>query len=422
MMMHTKHTKHKGEEIGCRTSYMILYPDLYISIILASYIVTREDTSFSAELVFSGIQDKEYQEATSWIDCEIRNVDPDKFSYIVLIKDMKKCVAEENEEVYLYPNEKFWVEARTCQKGYKVTLLEIFGLAVPVFVMMMSKVAFYTLITYFAASMGTLTLATHQVMVQTFLMCSVWGGPLSQTAQSFMPEFLYGLKWSLAKDMKKCVAEKNEEVYLYPDEKFRIEVRTCQKGYNVTLLEIFGLAAPVFVMMMSKVAFYTHYIFCYVDGNTHLGCSSLTVQHNFVNLKVEDLQKNEWCSSKFISFNQNLNPTSFLLEQCNGDNGRQNSANIFVGGFILGGIVVGTLGCIYAPQVQMLLKSLVIIGGILRLFSEVVGTSLPLLFPNFFTPDQTIIREAGQDLKSFSLSDWNFNDLVSFLTLRATIP
>ncbi|XP_031251890.1 protein DETOXIFICATION 46, chloroplastic-like [Pistacia vera] len=126
--------------------------------------------------------------------------------------------------------------------------------------MMMSKVAFYTLITYFAASMGTLTLATHQVMVQTFLMCSVWGGPLSQTAQSFMPEFLYGLKWSLA-----------------------------------------------------KVAFYTHYIFCYVDGNTHLGCSSLTVQHNFVNLKVEDLQKNEWCSSKFISFNQNLNPTSFLV-------------------------------------------------------------------------------------------------------------
>ncbi|KAJ0074871.1 hypothetical protein Patl1_33586 [Pistacia atlantica] len=138
------------------------------------------------------------------------------------------------------------------------------------------------------------------------------------------------------------------------------------------------------------------------------------------------------------------------LHLYNGDDGRQNSANIFVGGFILGGIVVGTVGCIYAPQdfdglfaysslvvyglwlvhcseilltrVQMLLKSLVIIGGILGLFSAVVGTSLPLLFPNFFTPDQTIIREAGQDLKSFSLSDWNFNDLISFLTLRATIP
>ncbi|XP_044488721.1 protein DETOXIFICATION 46, chloroplastic-like isoform X2 [Mangifera indica] len=78
-------------------------------------------------------------------------------------------------------------------------LLEILGLAAPVFVMMMSKVAFYTLITYFATSMGTLTLAAHQVMVQTFLMCSVWGEPLSQTAQSYMPEFLYGITRNLAK-------------------------------------------------------------------------------------------------------------------------------------------------------------------------------------------------------------------------------
>ncbi|KAJ0077484.1 hypothetical protein Patl1_36537 [Pistacia atlantica] len=123
-------------------------------------------------------------------------------------------------------------------------LLEIFGLAAPVFVMMISKVAFYTLITYFATSMGTLTLAAHQVMVQTFLMCSVWGEPLSQTAQSFMPEFLYGITRSLAK-------------------------------------------------------------------------------------------------------------------------------------------------------ARMLLKSLVIIGGILGLFLAAVGTSVPLLFPNFFTPDQTIVREVS---------------------------
>ncbi|KAK1325753.1 hypothetical protein QJS10_CPA01g00237 [Acorus calamus] len=35
------------------------------------------------------------------------------------------------------------------------------------------------------------------------------------------------------------------------------------------------------------------------------------------------------------------------------DGGRSSSANsasIFVGGFILGGIIVGTLGCVYAPQ------------------------------------------------------------------------
>ncbi|KAL5705998.1 hypothetical protein ACHQM5_024216 [Ranunculus cassubicifolius] len=34
------------------------------------------------------------------------------------------------------------------------------------------------------------------------------------------------------------------------------------------------------------------------------------------------------------------------------DGGRPGSASIFVGGFILGGIVVGTLGCVYAPQIS----------------------------------------------------------------------
>ncbi|KAK3195395.1 hypothetical protein Dsin_026705 [Dipteronia sinensis] len=78
-------------------------------------------------------------------------------------------------------------------------LLEIFGIAAPLFVMMISKVAFYTLIIYFATSMGTITLAAHQVLIQTFMMCTVWGEPLSQTAQSFMPEFLYGANRNLEK-------------------------------------------------------------------------------------------------------------------------------------------------------------------------------------------------------------------------------
>eukprot|EP00262_Sarcandra_glabra_P015937 TRINITY_DN5030_c0_g1_i1.p1 TRINITY_DN5030_c0_g1~~TRINITY_DN5030_c0_g1_i1.p1 ORF type:complete len:184 (-),score=31.84 TRINITY_DN5030_c0_g1_i1:219-731(-) len=34
------------------------------------------------------------------------------------------------------------------------------------------------------------------------------------------------------------------------------------------------------------------------------------------------------------------------------DGGRPNSASIFVGGFVLGGIIVGTLGCVYAPQIS----------------------------------------------------------------------
>lgn len=34
------------------------------------------------------------------------------------------------------------------------------------------------------------------------------------------------------------------------------------------------------------------------------------------------------------------------------DGGRPNNANIFVSGFVLGGIIVGTLGCVYAPQIS----------------------------------------------------------------------
>ncbi|KAH7669342.1 Death-like domain-containing protein [Dioscorea alata] len=35
-----------------------------------------------------------------------------------------------------------------------------------------------------------------------------------------------------------------------------------------------------------------------------------------------------------------------------GDSGRSGSASIFVSGFVLGGLIVGALGCIYAPQIS----------------------------------------------------------------------
>nr|CAD1840579.1 unnamed protein product [Ananas comosus var. bracteatus] len=78
-------------------------------------------------------------------------------------------------------------------------LFQIFEIAAPVFVTMTSKVAFYSLLTYFATSMGTITLAAHQVMINVFCMCTVWGEPLSQTAQSFMPELIHGVNRSLVK-------------------------------------------------------------------------------------------------------------------------------------------------------------------------------------------------------------------------------
>uniref|UniRef100_A0A7N0ZR93 Protein DETOXIFICATION n=1 Tax=Kalanchoe fedtschenkoi TaxID=63787 RepID=A0A7N0ZR93_KALFE len=78
-------------------------------------------------------------------------------------------------------------------------LLQIAKLAAPVFVTMMSKMSFYSLIIYFATSTGTHTVAAHQVMIQMFSMCVVWGEPLSQTAQSFMPELISGANKSLPK-------------------------------------------------------------------------------------------------------------------------------------------------------------------------------------------------------------------------------
>ncbi|EEF49481.1 protein DETOXIFICATION 46, chloroplastic [Ricinus communis] len=77
--------------------------------------------------------------------------------------------------------------------------MQIFGIAAPVFVTMFSKVAFYALMTYCATAMGTFTVAAHQVMIQMYGMCVVCGEPLSQTAQSFMPELLYGVERSLEK-------------------------------------------------------------------------------------------------------------------------------------------------------------------------------------------------------------------------------
>ncbi|XP_039068507.1 protein DETOXIFICATION 46, chloroplastic-like [Hibiscus syriacus] len=52
---------------------------------------------------------------------------------------------------------------------------------------------------YFATSMGTHVVAAHQIMLQICGMCTVWGEPLSQTSQSFMPELIYGVNRYLPK-------------------------------------------------------------------------------------------------------------------------------------------------------------------------------------------------------------------------------
>ncbi|XP_065857424.1 uncharacterized protein [Euphorbia lathyris] len=70
--------------------------------------------------------------------------------------------------------------------------------------------------------------------------------------------------------------------------------------------------------------------------------------------------------SSLIQSNQSLLPSTCNLAsnskvtvykstftvRASGDQRRSGSTGIFIGGFILGGIAVGTLGCIYAPQIS----------------------------------------------------------------------
>ncbi|RDY04114.1 hypothetical protein CR513_12215, partial [Mucuna pruriens] len=46
-----------------------------------------------------------------------------------------------------------------------------------------------------------------------------------------------------------------------------------------------------------------------------------------------------------------------LVIRAGGYGGRSSSGNIFIGGFVLGGIVVGALGCVYAPQISKVLAA-----------------------------------------------------------------
>ncbi|KAL6270003.1 hypothetical protein ACE6H2_026914 [Prunus campanulata] len=57
-----------------------------------------------------------------------------------------------------------------------------------------------------------------------------------------------------------------------------------------------------------------------------------------------------------------------------------------------------------AHQAQMLLKSLVIIGAILGSVLGIIGTCVPWLFPNIFTPDQKIIQEMHKVLIPYFLA------------------
>lgn len=94
------------------------------------------------------------------------------------------------------------------RKGYNALALSIpsskefahmIELAAPVLLTMLSKVSFYSFITYLSTSLGAVTLAAHQVMIGIYSTCTVSGEPLCQTAQSFMPALIQGTNQNLSK-------------------------------------------------------------------------------------------------------------------------------------------------------------------------------------------------------------------------------
>ncbi|CAM8974895.1 hypothetical protein QQ045_028693 [Rhodiola kirilowii] len=56
---------------------------------------------------------------------------------------------------------------------------------------------------------------------------------------------------------------------------------------------------------------------------------------------------------------ENVHPSrakrSLMVQAAYGPDGRPSSSSIFVGGFVLGGIIVGTLGCVFAPKISQAL-------------------------------------------------------------------
>nr|GMD56415.1 TRNA (guanine-N(7)-)-methyltransferase [Ipomoea batatas] len=73
------------------------------------------------------------------------------------------------------------------------------------------------------------------------------------------------------------------------------------------------------------------------------------------------MQAEQCLSSSRVVFiptsQQRAKPLKFrsLEVKASVDGGRSNGAASFVGGFVLGGIIAGALGCIYAPQISKVL-------------------------------------------------------------------
>nr|GMD40313.1 uncharacterized protein LOC109181962 isoform X1 [Ipomoea batatas]GMD43569.1 uncharacterized protein LOC109181962 isoform X1 [Ipomoea batatas] len=75
------------------------------------------------------------------------------------------------------------------------------------------------------------------------------------------------------------------------------------------------------------------------------GCSCLnSIEQSVCPTKV--------CFNRRHARNPSTSRSSFAIQAQYSDDGRSSSAGIFVGGFVLGGLVVGALGCVFAPEIS----------------------------------------------------------------------
>lgn len=73
------------------------------------------------------------------------------------------------------------------------------------------------------------------------------------------------------------------------------------------------------------------------------------VDHSLVKIKPYNLSLNLNRQGRMQS---SIARRPLTIQATYSDGGRPGSASVFVGGFLLGGLIVGTLGCVYAPQIS----------------------------------------------------------------------
>ncbi|KAG5047922.1 hypothetical protein JHK85_009025 [Glycine max] len=80
-----------------------------------------------------------------------------------------------------------------------------------------------------------------------------------------------------------------------------------------------------------------------------LASSINKVDHSLVKIKPYNFSLN---LNRQGTMQTSLTRRPLTIQATYSDGGRPSSASVFVGGFLLGGLIVGTLGCVYAPQIS----------------------------------------------------------------------